>query len=256
MAPYLDQRAAELPLGIRQRLSLAVAVVHRPETSILDEPTSGVDPLARDQFWELLADLSRNDGMTVFISTHFMNEAARCDRIALMDAGRVLAMGTPDQLVKARGSANLEEAFIDYLEEANPAREPTSQTLVSPPPALQRPASRSERKWFSLRRLFAYTICEGLELLRDPIRLGFAFFGTAFLMAVFGAGISTDVNNLTFAVLDRDNSHESRAYLEELRGSAYFIEKAPIKDQADLEKRLQSGDIKAGVEIPPTSAAT
>ncbi len=249
LAPYLDQRAAELPLGIRQRLSLAVAVVHRPEILILDEPTSGVDPLARDQFWELLADLSRNDGMTVFISTHFMNEAARCDRIALMDAGRVLAMGTPDALVKARGSANLEDAFIDYLEEANPAREPTSQTLVSP--ASREPAPRPERKWFSPRRLFAYTIREGLELLRDPIRLGFAFFGTAFLMAVFGAGISTDVNNLTFAVLDRDNSHESRAYLEELRGSAYFIEKAPIKDQADLEKRLQSGDIKAGVEIPP-----
>ncbi|WP_020175388.1 ribosome-associated ATPase/putative transporter RbbA [Methyloferula stellata] len=251
LAPYLDQRAAELPLGIRQRLSLAVAVVHRPEILILDEPTSGVDPLARDQFWELLADLSRNDGMTVFISTHFMNEAARCDRIALMDAGRVLAMGTPDELVKARGSANLEDAFIDYLEEANPAREPQSQPLIAAPPARQEQAPRPERKWFSPRRLFAYTIREGLELLRDPIRLGFAFFGTAFLMAVFGAGISTDVNNLTFAVLDRDNSHESRAYLEELRGSSYFIEKAPIKDQADLERRLQSGDIKAGIEIPP-----
>jgi ribosome-dependent ATPase len=251
LAPYLDQRAAELPLGIRQRLSLAVAVVHRPEILILDEPTSGVDPLARDQFWELLADLSRNDGMTVFISTHFMNEAARCDRIALMDAGRVLAMGTPDELVKARGSANLEDAFIDYLEEANPAREPQSQPLIAAPSAPREQATRPERKWFSPRRLFAYTIREGLELLRDPIRLGFAFFGTAFLMAVFGAGISTDVNNLTFAVLDRDNSHESRAYLEELRGSSYFIEKAPIKDQADLERRLQSGDIKAGVEIPP-----
>jgi ribosome-dependent ATPase len=88
-------------------------------------------------------------------------------------------------------------------------------------------------------------------LLRDLIRLGFALLGTAFLMGVFGAGISTDVNNLTFAVIDRDNSHESRTYLEELRGSSYFIEKPPIVDQADLERRLQSGDIKAGIEIPP-----
>ena len=68
---------------------------------ILDEPTSGVDPLARDRFWELLIDLSRNHGVTIFVSTHFMNEAERCDRISLMDAGRVLATDTPAGLVKA-----------------------------------------------------------------------------------------------------------------------------------------------------------
>ena len=68
---------------------------------ILDEPTSGVDPMARDQFWKLLIDLSRNQGVTIFISTHFMNEAARCDRIALMDAGRVLATGTPADLTRS-----------------------------------------------------------------------------------------------------------------------------------------------------------
>ena len=92
---YLDQRTSDLPLGIRQRLSLAVAIVHEPEILILDEPTSGVDPLARDRFWELLIDLSRNQGVTIFVSTHFMNEAERCDRISLMDSGRVLATGTP-----------------------------------------------------------------------------------------------------------------------------------------------------------------
>jgi ribosome-dependent ATPase len=95
---YLDQRALDLPLGIRQRLSLAVAIVHEPEMLILDEPTSGVDPLARDRFWELLIDLSRNQAVTIFVSTHFMNEAERCDRISLMDSGRVLATGTPADL--------------------------------------------------------------------------------------------------------------------------------------------------------------
>jgi ABC-type multidrug transport system permease subunit len=104
---------------------------------------------------------------------------------------------------------------------------------------------------FSLQRLFAYTIREGLELLRDPIRLGFALFGTAFLMLVFGFGISTDVDNLSFAVLDRDQSHESRGYLEELRGSPYFVEKAPLADYADVERRLETGDIRAASEIPP-----
>lgn len=91
---------------------------HRPEMLILDEPTSGVDPVARDMFWQLMVDLSRQDKVTIFISTHFMNEAERCDRISLMHAGKVLASGTPQELVEKRGAASLEEAFIAYLQEA------------------------------------------------------------------------------------------------------------------------------------------
>ena len=107
------------------------------------------------------------------------------------------------------------------------------------------------RRAFSWQRLGAYTIRETIELLRDPIRLTFALFGPVFLMVVFGFGISTDVNNLTFAVMDHDQSHESRAYLEELRGSAYFTEQPPLADYRDIEKRLKSGAIKAAIEIPP-----
>jgi ribosome-dependent ATPase len=111
--------------------------------------------------------------------------------------------------------------------------------------------SQPRRPHFSAQRLFAFTIRETLELLRDPIRLGFALFGTAFLMLVFGFGISTDVDNLSFAVLDRDQSHESRAYLEELRGSPYFSEKTPLADYASLQDRMQAGAIRAAIEIPP-----
>jgi ribosome-dependent ATPase len=249
---YLDQRTLDLPLGIRQRLSLAVAIVHQPEILILDEPTSGVDPLARDRFWELLIDLSRNQGVTIFVSTHFMNEAERCDRISLMDAGRVLATDTPANLIKARGVATLEDAFISYLEEATGSRASGVEDLA-PSGEIGNPVRppTPARPLFSLQRLFAYTIRETLELLRDPIRLGFGLFGTALLMLVLGFGISTDVNNLSFAVLDRDQSHESRAYLEELRGSTYFVEKSPLADYAELDKRLKSGDIKAAIEIPP-----
>jgi len=118
LAGYTDELAQKLPLGVRQRLSLAVAIIHEPEILILDEPTSGVDPLARDGFWEILIDLARNRGVTIFISTHFMNEAARCDRISLMHAGRVLASDTPAALIAAKGAGTLEEAFIAYLEEA------------------------------------------------------------------------------------------------------------------------------------------
>src|SRR5690606_12605532 len=85
---------------------------------ILDEPTSGVDPIARDALWQILADLSRKDGVTIFISTHFMNEAERCDRISLMHAGKVLVSNTPAEIVRDRGSADLEEAFVSHLEEA------------------------------------------------------------------------------------------------------------------------------------------
>jgi len=117
LEPYLEARAEELPLGMRQRLSLAVAVIHAPELLILDEPTSGVDPIARDRFWEELVALSRGQGVTLFISTHFMNEAERCDRLSLMHAGRVLAQGTPAELKAAQGVATLEEAFIAYMEQ-------------------------------------------------------------------------------------------------------------------------------------------
>ena len=119
--------------------------MHEPELLILDEPTSGVDPLARDRFWELLIDLSRNQGVTIFVSTHFMNEAARCDRISLMDSGRVLATDAPAELVAARGAATLEDAFIGYLEEATRrarqhAADPALAASVRTPSA-QRPRS-------------------------------------------------------------------------------------------------------------------
>jgi ribosome-dependent ATPase len=253
LADYLDDLASGLPLGIRQRLSLAVAVVHKPDLLILDEPTSGVDPLARDQFWELLIDLSRNQGMTIFVSTHFMNEAARCDRLSLMHEGRVLATDTPNGLIKAKGAANLEDAFISFLEQDKPASSAavTIDQQARPTTAQNEPAHQSSQTLFSPRRLFAYTVREGLELLRDPIRLMFALFGTTLLMIVFGFGISTDVNNLTFAVLDRDQTPESRAYLEELRGSRYFLEKPALADYADLERRMKNGDISVSIEIPP-----
>ncbi|WP_291686445.1 ribosome-associated ATPase/putative transporter RbbA [Bradyrhizobium sp.] len=253
---YLDELASQLPLGIRQRLSLAVAIVHEPEMLILDEPTSGVDPLARDEFWQILLDLSRNRNVTIFVSTHFMNEAARCDRIALMNDGRVLATDTPEGLIRARGVANLEAAFISYLEEAGgkqlviPDGERIDAAAADDAP--ESPAlSRRRQRSFNLRRMLAFTTRETLELIRDPIRLSFALLGTAFLMIIFGFGITTDVENLSFAVLDRDQSPASRTYISELRGSRYFVEKPPIADDADLEKRLRSSDVMATIEIAP-----
>ena len=118
LADVADTAPASLPLGIRQRLQLAAACLHHPEVLILDEPTSGVDPAARDMFWRHLLKLSREDKITIFVSTHFMNEAARCDRISFMHKGRVLAVGTPAELAARQNASDLEEAFVQYLIEA------------------------------------------------------------------------------------------------------------------------------------------
>lgn len=139
-----DKLPDDLPLGIRQRLSLAVALVHNPEILILDEPTSGVDPIARDKFWHDLITLSRKDGVTIFISTHFMNEAERCDRMSLMHAGRVLESAAPAQLMQNRQASSLEEAFIGYLLEAGAANLPLKKSRRVVQLILSQPGHRRE----------------------------------------------------------------------------------------------------------------
>ncbi|MBP1686375.1 MAG: export transporter ATP-binding protein / export transporter permease protein [Deltaproteobacteria bacterium] len=246
-----------LPLGQRQRLSLAVAMIHQPEMLILDEPTSGVDPVARDGFWQALVDLARRDKVTIFISTHFMNEAERCDRISLMHAGRVLVSDAPAALVKKRNVATLEDAFISYLEEAlgeaagadvapaGPAAR--ASAAIAPPPASRPPRRRA----FDPQRMFSYARREALELRRDPIRLTLALLGSVLLMIVMGYGINMDVEHLSFAVLDRDQTTTSRDYTLNLAGSRYFIEHAPIIDYADLDRRMRAGELSLAIEIPP-----
>ncbi|WP_347290596.1 ribosome-associated ATPase/putative transporter RbbA [Kluyvera georgiana] len=241
-----DALPAALPLGIRQRLSLAVAVIHRPEMLILDEPTSGVDPVARDMFWQLMVDLARRDKVTIFISTHFMNEAERCDRISLMHAGKVLASDTPQALVEQRGAATLEAAFIAYLQEASdPA--PVAEMVDTP----RKSENEPPRQAFSLRRLFSYSRREALELRRDPVRSTLALLGTVILMFIMGYGISMDVEDLRFAVLDRDQTVSSQGWTQNIAGSRYFIEQPPLYSYDDLDRRMRDGELAVAIEIPP-----
>ena len=240
------QPSGALPLGLRQRLSLAVAVLHRPEVLILDEPTSGVDPAARDDFWRLLIELSREQGVTIFLSTHFMNEAQRCDRISLMHAGKVLACDTPAALQQRFKGQTLEAAFVTCLEQAQgPIATPTAP--VDATLALTTPIDRR----FSFGRLRALASRESKELLRDKVRMAFALLGAILMMVIFGYGISLDVEELAFAVYDQDQTPQSRAYLEAFRGSRYFDEHPPINDAEQLHRRLQRSEIKLALEIPP-----
>ncbi|TBW08767.1 ABC transporter ATP-binding protein/permease [Azotobacter chroococcum] len=252
LAGELDSLPGDLPMGIRQRLSLAVAVIHRPELLILDEPTSGVDPIARDGIWELLIQLSREEGVTIFISTHFMNEALRCDRISLMHAGKVLDSDTPQALMAKRNLPSLEETFIAYLEDAGDSAAPAPP--VSPAAAPAENAGTAGNPPFSLRRLLSYSRREAMELRRDPIRATLALLGTALLMFIMGYGINMDVERLTFAVLDHDQTTTSQGYSLDVSGSRYFIEKPPLGGHEDLERRMRSGEISLAIEIPPNFA--
>jgi ribosome-dependent ATPase len=254
LANVADERPESLPLGIKQRLQLAVAVLHRPAMLILDEPTSGVDPIARDGFWRTLIDLSRDDGVTIFLSTHFMNEADRCDRISLMHAGKVLAVGPPQELVRKRGSPSLEDAFISYLSEAAGIKlgekvPPPEQGAAT---ASAEPTPRSTRR-FDPGRLWAYARRETMELLRDPIRLAFAAFGPLILMIAFGYGISLDVENLRFGAFDQDRTPESRTLVEAFSSvPRYFDERPPpVASSEELDRRFRSGDLQVAVEVPP-----
>jgi ribosome-dependent ATPase len=249
-----DSLPESLSLGMRQRLSLAVAMVHKPELLILDEPTSGVDPLARDMFWQLLIELARQDRVTIFISTHFMNEANRCDRISLMHVGRVLVTDSPSALVRKRGTQTLEQAFISYLEEASAN---TSQACAVPAADVFMSVKlagsfgvKPLRRGFSVARALSYMLLETLELRRDPFRAALALLGAAMLLFVVSYGISFDVNQLSYAVLDRDQTGLSQNYALNLSGSRYFLERPPIADYVDLDQRMRSGKLSLAIEIP------
>ena len=261
-----DTLTESLPLGIRQRLSLGVAVLHEPEVLILDEPTSGVDPVARDGFWELLIRLSREKGVTIFLSTHFMNEAERCDRMSMMHSGKVLAQGPPAELVAERKAPNLETAFIGYLEEAAaknaaaaaaaapaaPAAAPVETAPAGSAPTPGPAAAHGESgEGFSIKRVWAFARREMIELQHDRVRLSFALLGPLLLMIVFGYGISLDVEHLTFSVMDGDRTSASRSYADSFRASEYFDEMPPLDGYDELDRRLRNGELRFAVEIPP-----
>ncbi|HPN72582.1 MAG TPA: ribosome-associated ATPase/putative transporter RbbA [Candidatus Omnitrophota bacterium] len=261
LGEHLDSLADSLPMGLRQRLSLAVAVLHEPKMLILDEPTSGVDPVARDSFWELLVDLSRNQGVTIFITTHFMNEGMRCDRISLMNAGKVLACDAPQKLIEARGAADLEEAFIGYMKDAikeASAAEPKkvaaapAETVREKPKEAKKPEGKAASLKLRLGRMLAYARNEAMQILRDPVRLVFAFLGSALLMVVFGFGITTDIENIRYAALDLDESPESRAYLEQFAGAKpYFLPTENLSSAEEALQKLREDKVSVVIEMPP-----
>ena len=249
-----DQSPPSLPLGVKQRLQLAVAVLHHPSMLILDEPTSGVDPVERDEFWRTLIHLSRDDGVTIFISTHFMNEAARCDRISLMNSGKVLTVGPPAELVRQRGCPTLEDTFITYLAEAagiKLADKPPAPAQQVPGTPAAKPQASTRR--FDLGRLWAYARRETMELIRDPIRMTFAALAPPIVMIAIAYGVSLDVEHLRFGAFDQDQTKHSRDVIEAFSSNPRYFNLIgpPIGSSYELDRRFRSGDLQVAVEIPP-----
>ncbi|EEV3675517.1 ABC transporter ATP-binding protein/permease [Escherichia coli] len=246
LAPFLDRPAGKLSGGMKQKLGLCCALIHDPELLILDEPTTGVDPLSRAQFWDLIDSIrQRQSNMSVLVATAYMEEAERFDWLVAMNAGEVLATGSAEELRQQTQSATLEEAFIAYLQEAA-----GQSNEAEAPPAIH-DTTHAPRQGFSLRRLFSYSRREALELRRDPVRSTLALMGTVILMLIMGYGISMDVENLRFAVLDRDQTVSSQAWTLNLSGSRYFIEQRPLTSYDELDRRMRAGDITVAIEIPP-----
>lgn len=271
-----DALPSELSLGIRQRLQLAAACLHKPEVLILDEPTSGVDPAARDMFWQRLVKLSREDRVTIFVSTHFMNEAARCDRISLMHRGRVLAVGAPAQLCADKQTETLEQTFIDYLLEDEVDWHPSAsvtdaaeaEVKAAEPVRPQVPAAVRKRAaanasvvdhdiglsaqlmvWFSW--VWAFARREATELIRDRIRLSFAIIGPIVLLCAATWGITFDVEHIPFTVIDHDQTVDSRRLIEHLSGSPYFSQQPSLTSSAQIDATLRSAESWLVIDIPP-----
>lgn len=115
---YRKRIIGDLPLGMRQKLAFSVAIFHNPDIVFLDEPTGGVDPITRRQFWEMIYRAS-DDGITVFVTTHYMDEAEYCDRVSIMSEGRIVALDSPAGLKKKYGSATVQEVFVKIARPAN-----------------------------------------------------------------------------------------------------------------------------------------
>ncbi|MGD9724569.1 MAG: ATP-binding cassette domain-containing protein [Pirellulales bacterium] len=216
--------AAQLPGGYKQRLAMAAALMHEPDIVFLDEPTSGVDPLARREFWQRITGLA-NQGVTVIVTTHFMEEAEYCDRVAILDAGRIRAQGTPAEIRARAGNVNgreptMEDAFIAIVEDAR-----KNETAADGGAAGKDTVEiHAEPAWLppSVRRVSALVRKESRQMIRDASSVAIGIVLPVLLILLFGYGLSLDVKDAPLAVVLEDASPQATSLAASFQLSRYF----------------------------------
>jgi ribosome-dependent ATPase len=254
---YASSFPKNVPLGIRQRLQLAVACLHNPKILVLDEPTSGVDPIAREVFWQHIYRLSRDENVTVFITTHYMNEAEKCDRVSLMYGGKILTIGSPDEICQKKNVHNLDSAFISYLEDERAVNEAALPQVKSDEIELDISMDKFDYIVDGLSKHFGYDVGyvwaiirrEFVELSHDKMRLAFSVFGPVFLLIVTSLCISFDLQKVRFSVIDRDQSYMSRKLIEAFDGNTY-LESMELDEKESSATYLNNHNIQLLIEIP------
>jgi ABC-2 type transport system permease protein len=207
-----------LAWGLRQRAALACALLHDPDILFLDEPTSGIDPLARREFWGQLNALAEQ-GVTVLVSTHLMEEAEYCDRIAILHGGGLLALGSPAEVrASAGGSKNsppdMEEAFIALVGAGRTVR-PIARIETDGAEAVPAPASGRSR-------MVALITKEFRQIRRDASVFAVAFAMPLILLVLFGFGVSLNPSSVPLTMLVERSDAQTSSLTEALLGSGYF----------------------------------
>ena len=281
------QLAGTLSGGWKQRLALACATSHEPEVLFLDEPTAGVDPASRRLFWDWIYQLAKG-GTTILVTTHYMDEAARCTRLAFLSRGHLIAVGTQDEITRQFGQESIEDVFIELQKrdegerpgdkrretgdglpgtgdgrratqnpsdahitssQRQPAATMRSQpTAAVPPSPVARPPSPGKPRSRSLAPMLWK---EFVQMRRDRFTLGMMVGLPAIQLLLFGFAIRTDVRHLPTVVLDESRTTESRAFVDAVRNTGNFDIVGSIGSRTDLRKKIERGDARAAVVIPP-----
>jgi drug efflux transport system permease protein/drug efflux transport system ATP-binding protein len=258
---YLGTHSGQLPLGFKQRLAMACALMHEPDVLFLDEPTSGVDPITRRQFWLQINSLVEK-GVTVMVTTHFMDEAEYCDRIGLVYRGKLIALDTPDALKRSVRSPDLpeptmEQTFIRIIQQFDTADEHSFNQIDTQieqrgqpqMPTLTEPPMNSRAKKFSGRRLGALVRKELIQIVNDPSSILIAFILPVMLLFLFGYAVSLDSTRIRVGVVMEERTPESESLLVSLRNSAYLDVTASF-DRGFLEREMVAGRLRALLVIP------